>query len=174
MARHFVERARREARHRRLAAIRHTQRFNIFLPSTQKNGIAARGAGCLTMVFDGVADRLRKTANTRRPSRRAATTHLPRHFAEHLACARQWQRDKAREGARAVVLWGREGGRGLKLARPSWERGVVVLCWSWSKEQGKMSEGRSAFLLEEEEEGGGKGAMEGTPRCSTAGRFPAP
>jgi hypothetical protein len=63
MARHFVERARREAQHRRLAAIRHTQRFNIFLPSTQKNGIAARGAGCLTTVFDRVADGLRKTAN---------------------------------------------------------------------------------------------------------------
>jgi hypothetical protein len=35
-------------------------------------------------------------------------------------------------------------------------------------------EGRSACLLEEEEEGGGKGAMKGTPRCSTAGRFPVP
>ena len=36
MARHFVERAKREARRRPLAAIRHTQQFNI-LPSTQKN-----------------------------------------------------------------------------------------------------------------------------------------
>jgi hypothetical protein len=113
-ARRFVERAKREARHRRLAVIRHTQRFNIFTKHT-KNGIAAREAGCLTTIFDGVADGLCKTANTRRPSRRAATTHLPRHFAEHLACARRWQRDKAREGVGAVVLWGREGGRGLKL-----------------------------------------------------------
>jgi hypothetical protein len=35
MDRHFVERAKREARRRPLAAIRHTQQFNI-LPSTQK------------------------------------------------------------------------------------------------------------------------------------------
>jgi hypothetical protein len=29
----------------------------------------------------------------------AATTRLPRHFAEHLARAQRWQRDEAREGA---------------------------------------------------------------------------
>jgi predicted deacetylase len=43
MVRHFVERARREARHRRPAAIRHTQKFNHF--TEHKNMIAARAAG---------------------------------------------------------------------------------------------------------------------------------
>jgi hypothetical protein len=50
MARHFVERARREARRRPLAAIRHTQRFNIFAEHTNKcdsskgSGVSHRGS----------------------------------------------------------------------------------------------------------------------------------
>jgi hypothetical protein len=43
MVRHFVERARREARHRWPATIRHTQQFNHF--TEHKNMIAARAAG---------------------------------------------------------------------------------------------------------------------------------
>jgi hypothetical protein len=44
MAPHFVERAKREARRRPLAAIRHTQQFNI-LPSTQKIYNSSQGIG---------------------------------------------------------------------------------------------------------------------------------
>jgi hypothetical protein len=44
MARYFVERARHGARRRPLAAIRHTQQFNIFTKH-KKNIIAARAAG---------------------------------------------------------------------------------------------------------------------------------
>jgi hypothetical protein len=93
MAWHFVERARREAWRRRLAAIRHTQRFNIFTEHTKKNVIAARGSGCLTTVFDGVVDGaaqnskhpvsvdgvlstgLRKTASQQRAETSGAAAH---------------------------------------------------------------------------------------------------
>jgi hypothetical protein len=50
MARHFIERVRHEARRRPLAAIRHTQRFNIFIEHTKKcdsskgSGVSHRGS----------------------------------------------------------------------------------------------------------------------------------
>jgi hypothetical protein len=52
-ARRFVERAKREARRRPLAAIIHTQQFNIF---TEHKKNSSEGSGVfLTTSFDGVA-----------------------------------------------------------------------------------------------------------------------
>jgi hypothetical protein len=70
----------------RLAAIRHTQPFNNFTEPKNKNIIAARAAGCLTTVSDGVANGLRKTANTRRASTVCCcSAQLAAHFAKQPA-----------------------------------------------------------------------------------------
>jgi nicotinamidase-related amidase len=59
---HLAKRARRETRRRPLAAVRHTQRFNIFTEhKIYIYIIAASNGGFLTTGFDGVADGLRTT-----------------------------------------------------------------------------------------------------------------
>jgi hypothetical protein len=81
MARRFVERAKREARRRPLAAIRHTQQFNIFYRA-QKKYLAARAAGFFSpRVSTASRVGLRKDSKHPAASWRAAhcsTPHLDR------------------------------------------------------------------------------------------------
>jgi hypothetical protein len=106
MARHFVERARHEARCRPLAAIRHTQQFNSFTEH-KKNIIAARAAGVFsprvsTTSWMGLRSE-HKSDDTRRgewrSNRRAAAA---RGLLRILSNSRRAPRRTARKGARCL------------------------------------------------------------------------
>jgi hypothetical protein len=105
MARHSIERARREARRRPLAAIRHTQQFNIFTEHTNIyiyiyiSNSSKDSGGFLTTGFNGVADgaaqKLQTPVERRRRAAHCATQNskpatreaigATAHFVEHLA-----------------------------------------------------------------------------------------
>jgi hypothetical protein len=93
MARHFVERARHEARRRPLATIRHTQRFNIFTENTKKYNSSKGSGGFLTTGFDDVTDGAAQRARERRHATRGVeneregccSARLAAHFDEQPA-----------------------------------------------------------------------------------------
>jgi hypothetical protein len=84
----------------------------------------------------------------------AATTRLPRHFAEHMARAQQWQRDEVGKvlGLLGAISKGRRGGdsRG-GAAPPKPERGREIRCFL--AVTGKRREGASSCAAALEREG---------------------
>jgi hypothetical protein len=148
MARHFVERARREARRRPLAAIRHTQQFNIFTEHKKYN--SSKGSeGFLTTGFDGVADGATpKTANNRWASRRAAhcsTPHLDR--SSNTWHVRSASSEEARGGAGAAKTAAFHcGGAARQGASGTWRGGAGRReSWApWEEELAAGEDGRPA------------------------------
>jgi hypothetical protein len=146
MARHFVERARREARHRRLAAKTHKFVGSSSSDITHIGKINREDSGgFLTMGFDSVADGAAQ--HNKHLTGITVCCSLcstpPRHLAEHLACAQCWQRgSKIGIGSTrgGLLFCGEERrSRGLKLG------GIGLSPWvelGW----GGCSHGRGVWL----------------------------
>jgi hypothetical protein len=131
MARHSIERARRDARRRPLSAIRHTQQFNIFTEHKKIYNSSKGSGGFLTTGFNGVADGAAQRARERRHATRGVeieregccSARLAAHFVEQPAGTTK----NSKEGFNAV----RRGGR---RAKNGTGRGTV---WAlgWGMEQ---------------------------------------
>jgi hypothetical protein len=115
-ARRFVERAKREARHRRLVAIRHTQRFNIFTKHTKKWD-SSKGSGVSHHDFRRCHGWAEQNSEHTAAITACYNNTSPSTFCRTLGMRAAVAARQSEGRCRGCCLWGREGGQGPKTWR---------------------------------------------------------